>query len=249
MAGSRSATASNLDLNNASNVRMSITSAGNVGIGITKPTHSFDVSGAPVANGAASESLGVYDTRSFAAGVGGQIAFGGKVNAAGTTAQNRQHPGREGKRHHGDTASAMLFFTHANAGAPAERMRIGSDGLLTIGATGGTGLKLAVNGSIRSFSGGFQFPDGSTQASAAINSQWGQSGSSNLLLVRQRRHRCRDDVAIVAAVGQRCILLPRLVASSFPMAPRRLPRPSIVNGANRAARSITRQATSGSVPG
>jgi predicted heme/steroid binding protein len=78
----------------------------------------------------------------------------------------------------GDYASAMLFMTRANAANPAERMRIASDGLVTIGAAGGTGMRLAVNGTVKSFSGGFQFPDGTTQASAAINSQWGQSGSS-----------------------------------------------------------------------
>jgi predicted heme/steroid binding protein len=154
-------------------------SAGNVGIGTSTPAHTFEVSGAAVVNGAANESLGIYDTRAFAAGVGGGVAFGGKYNAAGTIAPNfASIQGVKENATDGDYASAMLFMTRANAGNPAERMRIASDGLVTIGAAGGSGTRLAVNGTVKSFSGGFQFPDGTTQASAAINSHWGQSGSS-----------------------------------------------------------------------
>jgi|GEM_PF-482837 len=160
---------------------MTISSAGKVAVGVDAPppVHFLDVTGAPVVNGGANEVLGVYDTRAVAAGVGGGIVFGGKTSTTSSAvASFGSIQGVKENATSGDNASALLFFTHANAAAPAERMRIGSDGLLTVGATGGTGTKLAVNGSVRSFSGGFQFPDGTIQASAAINSQWSQSGSS-----------------------------------------------------------------------
>jgi predicted heme/steroid binding protein len=161
--------------------QMTVTQAGRVGVGTTAPIHLLDVSGTPSVNGGATELLGLYDTRSFAAGVGGGIAFGGKINATGTTAQNfASIQGIKENATSGDTASAMLFFTHLNGATPSERMRIGSDGLVTVGATGGTGQKLAVNGSIRSFSGGFQFPDGTIQATAAAASPW-VAGASNAI--------------------------------------------------------------------
>lgn len=185
------ATSSNLDANNPSNVRMSVASNGNVGIGLgtAAATHVFDVSGTPLTNGAASELFGLYDARSFAAGVGGGIAFGGKYNAAGTSSQTfGAIQGIKENATDGDYASAMLFLTRQNGSTPAERLRIGSDGLVTIGTGSSSSTKLAVNGLaqvngiVQSTTGGFKFPDGTTQTTAASSggsSQWtnGTSGS------------------------------------------------------------------------
>lgn len=171
------ATGSDLNLNNPSNVRMSINSTGNVAIGPLAASHTLDVSGTPVSNGGASEILGVFDTRSFAAGVGGGIVLGGKYNTAGTVAQSfASIQGIKENATDGDYASAMTFFTRQNGSTPAEQMRIASDGLVTIGAAGGTTTKLTVNGMVQSSGGGFKFPDGTIQTTAATggggSSQW-----------------------------------------------------------------------------
>lgn len=176
------ATNSNLDLNSASNVRMSISAAGNVGIGMDA-AHALDVQGTPVVNGGASEVLGLIDARTYAAGVGAGIALGGRYDSSGSITTN--FAGIQGIKENatsGDTASAMLFFTHANGATPTEQLRIGSDGLVTIGPAGGSTLKLNVNGVVKSTA-GFQFEDGTTQHTAAVAaapSQWANGALSSI---------------------------------------------------------------------
>src|SRR5205807_6450190 len=65
--------------NNISN-----TNSGNVGIGTTAPAHPLEITAPAVINNGSREVLALYDTTSYAAGVGGAITFGGKFNAAGT---------------------------------------------------------------------------------------------------------------------------------------------------------------------
>jgi hypothetical protein len=90
-----------VDPDNPANQRVQITASGNVGIGAsTTPLHALDLWGTPVVNGASTEVLCVYDTRAFAAGVGGGITFGGKVDSAGTFAQKfRRHSRDQGECH------------------------------------------------------------------------------------------------------------------------------------------------------
>lgn len=66
----------------------------------------------------------------------------------------------------GDFVPTALTFTTASASAIYERMRISADGKIGIGTTS-PGSPLTVNGTIESKSGGFKFPDGSSQVSAS----------------------------------------------------------------------------------
>jgi hypothetical protein len=64
--------------------------------------------------------------------------------------------------------TAMTFATTLNGSAArAERMRIDNTGNVGIGTTT-PGYALSVNGVVQSMSGGFRFPDGTTQATAAV---------------------------------------------------------------------------------
>jgi len=71
------------------------------------------------------------------------------------------------------TGPGNFFIADASAGA---RIAISSAGLVGIGTAAPT-ARLDVAGSVRSSSGGFVFPDGSTQVTAAGASLWASSGS------------------------------------------------------------------------
>src|SRR5438445_2969627 len=149
--------------NNISN-----TNSGNVGIGTTAPAHPLEITAPAVINNGSREVLALYDTTSYAAGVGGAITFGGKFNAAGTMAQ--QFVSIEGIKENGtdgDFASAFRVNTRANGGQPTERFRISSLGYVGIG-TSAPSYMLDVAGPIRSSSGGFRFPDCTVQTTAAV---------------------------------------------------------------------------------
>lgn len=148
---------------------------GNVGIGTPAPAASLHVKGAATTSGSARRSIVAIDTAAAAQGAGGGISFGGNYSSTASTADFANIWGIKENGTDGDTAGALLFATHLNGATPAERMRIGSDGLVTIGAAGGTTTKLAVNGMIQSAGGGFKFPDGTIQTTAAVGaapSQW-----------------------------------------------------------------------------
>jgi hypothetical protein len=74
----------------------------------------------------------------------------------------------------------IVFGAQSGASSYSERMRIqGSNGNVGIGTTL-PGQKLSVSGTIESTTGGFKFPDGTTQTTAAAGgaSQWTTSGSN-----------------------------------------------------------------------
>jgi hypothetical protein len=114
--------------------------SGKASIGTTPLSygHQVDIQGPATVNGGvngANELLGLYDTRNSAKGVGGGIAFGGKFNATpGTMAANLASiQGVKENVNDNDYASAMVFFTRLNGGAPTEQMRITSTGGVGIG--------------------------------------------------------------------------------------------------------------------
>ena len=79
--------------------------------------------------------------------------------------------------------SYLAFITrsgnNSGVGAVSERMRITNSGNVGIGTTS-PAQKLSVAGTIEATSGGFKFPDGTTQTTAATgggSSLWSQSGS------------------------------------------------------------------------
>jgi hypothetical protein len=112
-----------------------IKASGNVGIGTAAPNHPLEIAAPAVINSGTREVLGVYDTTSYAAGVGGGIVFGGRFNAAGTMAQ--QFVSLEGIKENGadgDFAGAFRINTRINGGGPTERFRISSSGNVGIGS-------------------------------------------------------------------------------------------------------------------
>ncbi len=120
----------------------------------------------------ASDLLRVNDARSWAAGNGGSITFGGHITSQTESQDFARIAGIKENATDLDHSSALLFFTRPNTTDLTERMRIASDGLVTIGLAGGTTTKLNVNGIVQSASGGFKFPDGTTQTTAAASSRW-----------------------------------------------------------------------------
>jgi hypothetical protein len=113
--------------------RMRISSAGNVGIGFQSPTLPLQVVGVAQLNGVARRNVTAFDGSVAGSGVGGGIAFGGSYSAAGATSEFGNIWGIKENSTDNDNASALLFATHGNAGTPLERLRIGSDGLVTVG--------------------------------------------------------------------------------------------------------------------
>ncbi|WP_409477715.1 beta strand repeat-containing protein [Pseudobdellovibrio sp. HCB154] len=75
------------------------------------------------------------------------------------------------------TKNAFLSFSTVASGTPTEKMRISSNGYVGIGTTS-PAYPLTVSGTIASTNGGFRFPDGSIQTTAAGASQWSASGTS-----------------------------------------------------------------------
>jgi hypothetical protein len=128
---------------------------GSVGVGTTAPTLKFEVYSA-MTNADSHETIGLYDTSAMALGVGGGIAFGGQYGSGTFSREFASIKGIKENGGAGDYAGALAFNTRTNGGNPTERMRIDSTGqvgigttpsaLLTVGASGGSGTKLVVNG-------------------------------------------------------------------------------------------------------
>jgi hypothetical protein len=155
---------------------------GNVGIGTTTPQAGFDYRGStaafytrdigPTNFGSAQSALqlgvGNLGARNF--GVGPSMLFFGENSAGAKSFLGRVSAVWENPTA-GAEAGALFFQVRANNGdvnALTERMRITASGNVGIGETSPTS-KLAVAGLIHSTSGGFKFPDGTTQTTAAID--------------------------------------------------------------------------------
>ena len=121
---------------NTSNVeRLTITSAGNVGIGTTSPTELLDVRNSyrEPTSGEFTQLLSSTTTQD--AGRGGSLGFGGFTNG---TSGYTTFSGIKGFKENGDggnTAGALAFYTRVNGGAINERVRITSGGNVGIGLT------------------------------------------------------------------------------------------------------------------
>ena len=129
-------------------IRFTITSGGNVGIGTSSPNGPLDVVG-PLYGGL--YTLSLYDSAAVAADIGGGIYFGG--NYTGTTKTGWAGIlGRKENATDGQYGGYMAFQTRTNGFAPAERMRVRSDGTVLIGKTttgmSSNGTQLVSNGEI-----------------------------------------------------------------------------------------------------
>jgi hypothetical protein len=121
---------------------------GNTGIGSTSPVGKLNITGTKgsLATEAGFNSLGVVvdDDTAYAEGVGGGLAFRGKLSAGYTT-----YAAIDSYRESAtvtDYRGALRFFTNQNStGIPLERMRIDSGGNVGIGNTAPS-VKLQVTG-------------------------------------------------------------------------------------------------------
>jgi len=145
-------------------------STGNVSIGTSAtPLAPLDVHGAAQTAGDARRNVVSFDTSAAGANHGGGIAFGGFYSAAG--ASTPDFANIWGVKENGtdnNNAGALLFATHGDQGTPAERMRIGSNGLVTVATAGSVGTKLQVNGDI--------FVTGNINAKYQDVAEWVPSG-------------------------------------------------------------------------
>ena len=125
-------------LNFATNTtnRITITSAGFVGIGNDSPNAPLIVQGTLLGG---LFSLVLNDTAAIAANIGGGIAFGG--NYTGTTKTEWAGIlGRKDNATDGEYGGYMSFYTRTNGTSPSERMRITSAGNVGIATTTINGL-------------------------------------------------------------------------------------------------------------
>jgi hypothetical protein len=119
---------------------MRITGAGNVSIGTEMPLHRLHLNGTGTSNPLTTSlnTIAVYDDRAQAAGVGGEIIFGGNYTDAGW---QTQFAGIRGVKVNGTTGNydgQMEFFTRANGNndwTGQQRMVITSSGNVGIGTT------------------------------------------------------------------------------------------------------------------
>ena len=156
--------------------KMRIDSNGRVGIGDISPTEAGLVV-ASVSNDLNTSARIAIKSNETSAATFLRIGRYGSGDDTSITIGNNYN--RDGGSYSADYSSAgvtninfndsgyLTFGTGAAASTdPTERMRIDSSGLVGIGRTPTTNL-LEVAGTIESTSGGFKFPDGSTQTSAA----------------------------------------------------------------------------------
>lgn len=118
-----------------------------VGIGVTEPVVPLHVSGAavsPPSNATGGyEVMQVFDTTSYAAGVGGGIGLGGNFSSSSNTIFSEIRGLKENATN-SNYAGALSFSTRLNGGGLIGRMRIDSSGNVGIG-TEGPANPLAVN--------------------------------------------------------------------------------------------------------
>ena len=110
----------------------------------------FQSWGAVTAN-AGTPNLAAIDTTLVASGVGGELAFIGQYQS-GDYAYFGSIRGIKENGTSGDTACALTFSVRPTATAPTERMRISSDGIVTMSAYGAGAATFSAAGVISSVS-------------------------------------------------------------------------------------------------
>jgi len=154
--------------------RMRIDASGNVGIGTTSPTNILSLGNASV------RKFWIENTAAGTVGRALTIAAGGTV--AGTADITGGNLILQAGLGTGTGASDISFqtgttlTTGTTLQTMSTKMTILGNGNVGIG-TASPGQKLSVAGTIESTSGGFKFPDSTTQVTAA-SSQWITSGSN-----------------------------------------------------------------------
>ncbi len=110
-----------------------ITSAGLVGVGDDDPDVPFNVKAGGSSFAGQNTHVKIEDTTSLAANTGGLLAFEGVYNSSGNPGAFAMIHGGKDNADDGNYAGYLRFFTRANGSLPAERLRIGSTGRISIG--------------------------------------------------------------------------------------------------------------------
>jgi len=126
-----------LTFGHSTNKQLTLTEAGNFGIGTTSPQSQLHIY-----NNSAGATFRLQGTRT-ADGEVGVINFSNITDIAGGYIIGSIAVNRSGF----DNGGAMIFSTATAASTPTERLRITSGGNLLVGTTTDTGFKLNVNGS------------------------------------------------------------------------------------------------------
>jgi len=136
----------------ANATKMYFDSTGNIGIGTLAPTGRLDVRAATVLPASGWGSAQLLSSDALAADKGGVLNFGGAYTSQGAVTSWASIAGLKTNAADQDASGYLAFYTRTSSAAPAERMRIDRDGVVSInGTTLGTDTsdKLIVNGGIR----------------------------------------------------------------------------------------------------
>jgi len=129
------------------------TTSGSVGIGVSSPSATLDISGAQVNfDTNVYASARVRSTTAYNANPRAGIVFSVKYNSGGTYGVGSSIQGYKENATDGDFGQGLLFSTQGNGLAPSERMRIASDGIVTMSAYGAGAATFSASGVISSVS-------------------------------------------------------------------------------------------------
>jgi hypothetical protein len=119
---------------------MTLTAAGNVGIGTTSPGAKLDVAGVAQAYKSGKGTINALDTASYAAGVGGTIDLGGNYRATGDYQAFVRIAAEKANATNNDYGYNMGFYVTTNGGATlgTKALTIDSSGNLGIGTSSPT---------------------------------------------------------------------------------------------------------------
>lgn len=150
--------------------RVRINASGNIGIGTATPLQRLQIGTNTMTATASPDSISLGGTYSNTAGANAKLRLwddnAGNVYGLGISFQQF------------DLIVPSVARYVWNFGG-VEKMRLDNSGTLGVGTVTPNSLyKLDVNGKVRSSSGGFVFPDGTTQTTAAAGSQWTTNGAT-----------------------------------------------------------------------
>lgn len=188
--------------NTANESRFLISSNGNVGIGTTTPAAPLDIQAVQGTSSDRGMRVNYFSNATTNGGVFRFYTYKGTPSTSvavtsaqaigaldfqgfdGTSLQQGAviSVNADGAVSTGAVPMNIRFLTGSFAGNIAERMRIDSSGNIGIGTTAPS-TPLTVSGTIRSLSGGFQFPDGTIQTTASTAgtiTDWVNDGASIL---------------------------------------------------------------------
>jgi hypothetical protein len=136
----RRATSGPLGFPTASDVVMTFSQAGNVGIGSVAPTAKFEVSGVATETAGGRRVARLWDETNSAAGVGAGLGLNGKYSAAGASTEFANIKGVKATATDGDTTgNLVLSVSRASNAGGTEVVRVTPTGIAVTGNANFTG--------------------------------------------------------------------------------------------------------------